>query len=93
MHVYNCRNRTKENHTHNNGYENQDAQAQMTRTHPSDGSKQSGVPNAESSTQAKRGCNLLMDAPPHTNIEDLTRQTKDRVRWRELTHVIKKNVV
>ena len=34
-----------------------------------------------------------MDAPPHTSIEDLTRQTKDRVRWREFTHAIKKNVM
>ena len=33
--------------------------------------------------------NLLMDAPPHTNIADLTRQAKGRSRWREITHVIR----
>lgn len=33
--------------------------------------------------------NLLMDAPPYTNIEDLARQAKDRARWRELTHAIR----
>ena len=33
--------------------------------------------------------NLLMDAPPYTNLEDLARQAKDRARWREITHAIK----
>ena len=33
--------------------------------------------------------NLLMDAPPSTDIADLARQAKDRARWRELTHAIK----
>ena len=33
--------------------------------------------------------NLLMDAPPHTSVEDLARQAKDRSRWRELTHTIR----
>ena len=33
--------------------------------------------------------NLLMDAPPHTSVEDLARQAKDRARWRELTHAIR----
>ena len=33
--------------------------------------------------------NLLMDSPPHTNIEDLARQAMDRARWRELTHEIR----
>ena len=33
--------------------------------------------------------NLLMDAPPYTNIEDLACQAKDRARWRELTHAIR----
>ena len=32
--------------------------------------------------------NLLMDAPPHSIFEDLTRQDKDRARWREITHAI-----
>ena len=32
--------------------------------------------------------NLLMDVPPHSIFEDLSRQAKDRVRWREITHVI-----
>ena len=32
--------------------------------------------------------NLLMDAPPFNNFEDLVRQAMDRARWRELTHAI-----
>ena len=30
--------------------------------------------------------NLLMDAPPHKNMDDLVCQAMDRARWRELTH-------
>ena len=33
--------------------------------------------------------NLLMDVPPHLNFEDLTRQARDRARWREMTHAIR----
>ena len=33
--------------------------------------------------------NLLMDAPPHVNINDLACQAMDRARWRELTHAIR----
>ena len=33
--------------------------------------------------------NLVMDTPPHTSVEDLARQAKDRARWRELTHTIR----
>ena len=40
-------------------------------------------------SQMKMEGNLLMDAPPHANFEDLAYQAKDRARWRELTHAIR----